>query len=118
VGLGDFQNNIDQLMANNKINVITNTAHAHNIYLQVLATRGIIGLAILLSLFYLLLKLGVKLIRRDEIFGGYILIITIVLTMVAGLTDNQIEFTMFLSAFCLIVGLLCPIRTSLCKEIA
>jgi O-antigen ligase len=106
VGLGDFTSAVNKLISENKLKQTGDTHHAHNIYLQVLATRGIIGLAILLLLLILLLRWGLKLIRDYGGIGGYIIIITTILTMFGGLTDNQIEFPRFLAAYCFTIGLL------------
>jgi O-antigen ligase len=111
-GLGDFETEINKIISLKKLKKIHTTSHAHNIYFQVLVTRGGIGFAILLALLVSLLKWGQRLIHDNGGIGGYIIILTTLLTMVGGLTDDHIEFTLFLAAYCLIVGLLGPIGTS------
>jgi O-antigen ligase len=114
VGLGDFTPAVNKLISENKLKQTTDTHHAHNIYLQVLATRGVIGFAILLLLLISLLRWGRKLIQDHDSLGGYIIILITVLAMVGGLTDNHLDFSRFLTASCFAIGLLGP--SGLIKE--
>ncbi len=107
-GLGDFSSDIKQLIIEKKLKEISNTDHAHNIYLQALATRGITGLALLFAFFLSLIKWGLMRVRAGEKIGGYVIILIISLTMIGGITDNHAEVTMFLAASCLTIGLLGP----------
>jgi O-antigen ligase len=106
-GLGDFERDIEKLVIEKKLKSPV-ISHAHNIYLQVLATRGIIGLAILLSLFTCLIRWGMNRIRDQRGIGGHIIILTTILIMVGGLTDNHIELPRFLAAYCFTIGLIGP----------
>ncbi len=109
VGLGDFQTDVNKLISENKLKSAIDTHHAHNIYLQALATRGIIGLAILLVFLISLFRWGRKLIQNHDSMGGYIIILITVLAMVGGLTDNHLDFSRFLTASCFTIGLLGPL---------
>jgi O-antigen ligase len=108
-GLGDFEPDIEKLVADKRIKQIpTLYSHAHNIYLQVLATRGLIGLAILLVLATALLRWGINIARIQGGTGGYTIIVITLLTMIAGMSDNHIEFTVFLASSTLSIGILGP----------
>jgi O-antigen ligase len=114
IGLGDFQSVVKKLISENKLKQTSDTHHAHNIYLQVLATQGVIGLTILLLLLISLLRWGRKLIQDHDALGGYIIILITLLAMVGGLTDNHLDFSRFLTASCFTIGLLGP--SGLTKE--
>ncbi|HXY53925.1 MAG TPA: O-antigen ligase family protein [Nitrospirota bacterium] len=108
IGLGDFQPTINNLISENRLKQPTDTHHAHNIYLQVLATRGIIGIAVLLLFLISLIRWGVKLIKDHNAIGGYIIILITTLAMVGGLTDDHVDFDRFLTASCFTIGLIGP----------
>lgn len=107
-GYGDFQSDIKELVSEKKLEDIPATVHAHNIFFQVLATRGITGLVILLSLFTSLIVWGKKEIRDRGGAGGYIIILSALLTIVGGLTENNIEIHRFLAVCCFTIGLIGP----------
>jgi O-antigen ligase len=109
IGLGDFQTAVNKLISENKLKSTIDTHHAHNIYLQALATRGIIGLAILMLFLISLFRWGQKSMENNDALGGYIIILITVLTMVGGLTDNHLDFSRFLTASCFTIGLLGPL---------
>ncbi|HAR41209.1 MAG: hypothetical protein A2X56_03625 [Nitrospirae bacterium GWC2_57_13] len=109
-GYGDFEPDINGLIKEKKIKDISVTLYAHNIFLQALATRGIIGFAILSALFVAILRWGWHEIRKYESIGGYIIILSTLLTVIGGLTENNIEIHRFLAAYCFTLGALGPWR--------
>jgi O-antigen ligase len=108
VGYGDFRENLKRLVDEKKLKDVSGLAHAHNIYFQVLATRGIIGFVILVALFASLIMWGKKEIRDHGGIGGYIIILCALLTIVGGLTENNIEIPRFLAICGLTIGLIGP----------
>lgn len=107
-GLGDFRSDIEKLISDKKLKQIVTTCHAHNIYLQVLATRGVIGLTLLGALFIFLMRWGIKRIRENPGIGGYVIVLSTLVIMINGLTANCIEDTQFVAASSLVIGLLGP----------
>jgi O-antigen ligase len=105
-GIGDFTADINELIAAGEIKKVPVTDHAHNIFLQSLATQGIVGLLILLSLFTILLWWSVHEIKDHGIPGGYIIMMSTLLTLLEGLTENNIGISKFIAAYCLTIGLL------------
>jgi hypothetical protein len=108
VGYGDFRKNIKRLVDEKKLKDVSYIVHAHNIFFQVLATRGITGFIILLSLFTSLIIWGKKEIRYRGGIGGYIIILSALLTIVGGLTENNIEIHRFLAICGFTIGLIGP----------
>ena len=104
-GYGDFESAIDKLVAEQKVNSMPDRIYAHNIFLQVLATRGMIGFIILMGLFIAIIVWG-KEKSKNQQMGGYIIILSTLLTMVGGLTENNIEIHRFLAAYALTLGLI------------
>ena len=82
--------------------------HAHNIYMHALATRGLIGFALTVGLFVVLITWGMRSIRDGGGIGGYIIILSTVLAIVGGLTEINLDINKFLAAYCLTIGLLGP----------
>jgi O-antigen ligase len=112
-GYGDFQGDIKSLIVENKLKDMPVTLYAHNIFLQALATRGIIGFVILLSLFASLVVWGIKKAGSDsDTIGGYIILLSTLLTIIGGLTENNIEIHRFLAAYSFTVGLIGPYRST------
>ncbi len=107
-GTGNFETLIWELTAQNKIQDVYYKMHAHNIFLQTLATRGIIGITIDIAFFTTFIIWGMKEIREHENKGGYIIILSIILTIVGGLTEDNIEIAKYLTAFSFTIGLLGP----------
>jgi len=108
VGYGDFRQNIKRLVDEKKIKEVSYIVHAHNIFFQALATRGIIGFIILLSLFSALIVWGKKEMRDHGGIGGYIIILSTLLTIIGGLTEDTIGIHRFLAAYCFTMGLVGP----------
>jgi O-antigen ligase len=84
--------------------------HAHNIFLQALATRGAVGFIATLGLFIALIQWGLEETRNHGGAGGYIIILSTAFTIMSGLTENNIEFTKFLAAYCFTIGLFGPLE--------
>jgi O-antigen ligase len=109
VGTGNFERKIDTLVHEKKINEPLVGMHAHNIYFQALATRGVVGLMITLAMFTGMIIWGAEETRKSGNIGGHIIILSTVFTIISGLTENNIEFTKFLAAYCFTVGLFGPL---------
>ncbi len=110
VGTGNFESNIKKLVDEGKLKEASTLVHAHNIFLQALATRGIVGFITTLSLFIALFKWGIKEIQKHAGVGGYVIILSTTYTLIGGLTENNVEFTKFLAAYCFTVGLFGPLE--------
>ncbi len=109
-GYGDFREYVKRLVEEKRLRDITAAVHAHNIFLQVVVTRGIIGLGVLVGLFWSLLRWGRGLIKNVGGIGGYIIILSAVLTIIGGLTEDNIEIHRFLAFFSMVIGLFGPLR--------
>lgn len=108
-GLGDFELNIKKLILQSKLQPGTSAAlHAHNIYLQALATCGLLGLVLMAALMISLITWGIKRIRGSAGIGGYVIILNTILFMVVGLTYSPHGDTMFMAVCCLTIGLMGP----------
>lgn len=105
-GYGDFQPDIHNLVRDGRLKKTPVTIHAHNFFLQTLATRGIIGLSILIALFTAILRWGWQEIRNHNNIGGYIIILSTILAIIGGLTENNVEIHRFLAAYSFTLGLL------------
>ncbi len=104
-GLGSFEPDMNKLIAEGKIKQVPITTHAHNIFLQTMATQGIVGLAVMLAFFVILFSWGLKEIRCHGNTGGYVIIGSTLLTLIGGLTENNIEISKFFAGYCLTIGL-------------
>ena len=112
VGSGDFEPEITKLISEGRLaEGIPVTIHAHNIYLQALASRGIVGFVVVAGLFTALFRWSFKEIREIGGIGAYIILLSTLLTIIGGLTDNNIDYHKYLAAFSLTVGLIGPIST-------
>jgi O-antigen ligase len=80
--------------------------HAHNIFLHTLATQGGTGLIILVAFLFALMKWASGEIRQGRNISGYIIVMTTILTIVGGLTENNIGVSKYIAAYCLTVGLI------------
>ena len=114
-GYGDFELDIKKLISEKKLKPISSTVYAHNIFFQALATRGIIGLALLVSFFVVLLKWGLREIETRDSIGGYVIILSTLITIVGGLSENDIEISKFLIAYCFTLGLIGPFGAKVLK---
>jgi O-antigen ligase len=109
VGTGNFESSITRLVHEKKLKKTPTLVHAHNIFLQALATRGAVGFITTLGLFIALIQWGLEETRKHGGVGGYIIILSTAFTIISGLTENSIEFTKFLAAFCFTAGLFGPL---------
>ena len=107
-GLSDFQPDIDRLIQNNKLRKVLVTGHAHNIFFHTLATQGLVGLAILLSLGWALLRWGIRVIRAGGTLGGSVVIFSTLLLFIGGLTEHNIGTYVTVAAYCFTLGLIGP----------
>jgi O-antigen ligase len=112
VGSGDFEAVIKRYIAEKKLHDIPATGHAHNIYFQSLATRGLVGFGILVALFTAIILWGRNEIKAHNEVGGYIIIISTLLAVMGGLTENNIEIHRYLAAYGFTIGLIGPYGTS------
>jgi len=106
VGTGNFEPHISKLIHENKLKEMPSLVHAHNIFFQALATRGIIGFITTTGLFISLILWGLGEIRGHCHVGGHIIILSTALTVIGGLSENNMEFTKFLASYCFTIGLL------------
>jgi O-antigen ligase len=113
IGTENFDTSVKRLGQENKIKKMLPLpyVHAHNIFFQALATRGAVGFITTLGLFIALIKWGTEEIRNNGNVGGYIIILSTTFTIISGLTENNIEFTKFLAAYCFTIGLLGSLGT-------
>lgn len=109
-GYGDFEPDIKRFIQEGKIKDISVTLYAHNIFLQSLATRGIVGFAVLITLIAALLRWGWNEIHGRRNIGGYLIILSTLLTVIGGLTENNIEIHRFLAAYCFTLGSMGQLR--------
>jgi O-antigen ligase len=112
VGTGNYQSSIEDLVREKKIMEPSVAMHAHNIYFQALATRGIIGFVLTAGFLVALIKWGMREIDDYRQIGGYIVILSGILTIIGGLTENNMEHAKYLAAFCFTIGLIGPYGTS------
>ncbi len=108
VGTWNFQTAIEELIREKKVKEMPIRMHAHSIYLQALATRGITGFAVTLGLFSVLVAWGSREIRDHGGIGGYVIILSTLLAAVGGLWEVNMEINQFLAAYCLTIGLIGP----------
>jgi O-antigen ligase len=108
-GIGDFGRDSLALIAAGKMKAVPTVDHAHNIYFHTLATRGIIGLVVLVSLFAATIRWALQHLRTYGGIGGYFILLSSLLAMVGGLTENNIEISRYLAAYCFILGVAGPL---------
>ena len=108
-GSGDFQENIEDLMRVKAVGNIPYTIHAHNVFLQILATQGIAGFSIFAALCAALLRWGVHLARGKGRDGGFIVFFGTLLVLFSGLTDYYFASPHYASLWCLTIGMFAAI---------
>jgi O-antigen ligase len=108
VGTGNFVPSINRLVQAKRLKEIPNVVHAHNIFLQALATRGILGFIILAMFFIALMKWGMSETKSHGGIGGYIIMFCTILTMVGGLTEDNLGTTKYFAAYFFTIGLIGP----------
>jgi O-antigen ligase len=110
-GLGDFNLEIEQRIANKKTELAHAWPHAHNIYFNVLATSGISGfLTMIISLFIAPLRL---VYRRDQTtdgpeFSHNFFIIFLAAFMLFGLSEDWFSRSTLVVAFVLCFAVYLP----------
>jgi O-antigen ligase len=104
-GIGDFQPDIEDLIAAGRLKEMPVRVHAHNIYLQALATQGVVGLCLLIALLASLIAWGSREIR-DRGAPGYLLLLFTLLIMLGGLTENNLGVSKVVAAYCFSMGLM------------
>jgi O-antigen ligase len=113
-GAGNFESSIKRLNQGNKLKETVTMVHAHNIFLQALATRGIIGFVILVMFLVALMTWGMNEIKSHEETGGYVIIFCTLLMIVGGLTEDNLGTTKYFAAYFFTIGLIGP--SGLIKE--
>lgn len=108
IGAGDFQITIKQMITEKKLKEIDATNTAHCIYLQVLATRGIIGLSVLVAFFATLVIWSRREMKNGNEVGALVILMSALLAILGGLTENHIEVHRYLAAFGFTIGLMGP----------
>ncbi len=108
-GIGDFGRDSRALISANKMKSVPTVDHAHSIYFHTLATRGVIGLVILVSLFFVIIRWALRHIKHYGGVGGYFILLSSLLAIVGGLTENNIEISRYLAAYCFILGVSGPL---------
>jgi O-antigen ligase len=107
VGTGNFQSSLEQLIHEKEVKEMPIRMHAHSIYFHTLATRGIIGFILTMSFFVVLIKYGMKNIHYNyQQVGGYVIFFSCMLTLIGGVTENNIEHAKYLAAFSITISLL------------
>lgn len=105
-GTGDFESETNKLIAQGRIKpVLAITTHAHNIYLHTLATQGAVGIIILVAFLSSLLVWASLEIRRGGNISGYVILVAAILTIVGGVTENNIGVSKYIAAFSITIGL-------------
>ncbi len=105
-GVGSFEIEMNRLIAQGKVKQVPFTTHAHSIFLQTMATQGIVGLVILTAFVVFLFAWGLREVKYYGNIGGYVIIASMLLTIIGGLTENNIEISKYFAAWCLTIGLL------------
>jgi O-antigen ligase len=110
-GTGNFEPSIKRLVQAKILKETPTMVHAHNIFLQALATRGIVGFAILVAILTALTMWGINETKFSGGIGGYIIAFCTILTIVGGLTEDNLGTTKYLAAYCFTIGLFGSIGT-------
>ena len=107
VGMGDYSEEADQRLAERKV---TTTTDSHNVYLQILATRGLVGFIPFVFFWFTLFWMLIQSRRRagpaDPFAHHFIsgaLAVTIAV-LVGALSENNIDDSEIFIAFMFIVG--------------
>ncbi len=107
VGMGDFSTEAQARLAGRSVRT---TVDAHNVFLHVLATRGLVGFLPLVAYFVVLVRLLWRILRRAEMdslarhYAAGALAVTAAV-LVGSLTENSIDDSEVFIAFMFIVGL-------------
>jgi O-antigen ligase len=104
-GVGDFDDDVNKLIAQKEIAPISVTCHAHNIFFQALATQGLVGLVILCVVLAQLFRWGMKMLKAGRPINGYLILLVTLLTVLEGLTEYNLGVSKFLAVFMFSLGL-------------
>jgi O-antigen ligase len=107
VGMGDYTLVADELLRGRKV---LTTVDSHNIYLQILATRGIVGFLPFVYFWFVLLRMLFRTkrqLRDGDRFGYHFAAGTIaaaVALLIGALTENNIDDSEVFTAFLFLIG--------------
>lgn len=112
VGMGDYSIEADKMLAGRKV---TTTVDTHNVYLHVLATRGLVGFVPFVLFWFVLLRELVRLMRRKErgtLDYQYAVgaIAATVAVLLGALTELNIDDSEVFMAFMFMIGLVLSSR--------
>ncbi len=107
VGMGDYSIEADKLLAGRKV---TTTVDTHNVFLHVLATRGLVGFVPFALFWFVLLRELVRLLRRSQrgaLDYQYVVgaIAATVAVLLGALTELNIDDGEVFMAFMFMLGL-------------
>ena len=109
VGSGDFQQEITTLVRDRHLREIPTTIHAHNVFVHILATQGIIGLSLFAGLCAALLLWGMQLLRLYQGINGHIVLFCTLVVMLSGLSDYYFASPHYALLWCISIGLFASI---------
>jgi O-antigen ligase len=114
-GIGDFNSDINRLAKSRQLRGVPpeTRGNAHSSYFHTLATRGIVGFVLLISLYTSIMIFALKEIKNNAGPGGYVINFITIVLIVGGLTVpylGGIGMTLVLAQYCFIFGVLGPMR--------
>jgi O-antigen ligase len=107
VGMGDYSTEAEKLLAARRV---TTTVDSHNIYLQVIATRGLVGFIPFIFFWIALFRMLLDVRRHAARFDGFGyhfaagVIAAAVAVLIGALSENNIDDSEVFIAFMFIVG--------------
>ncbi len=115
-GIGDFKHETKSRIEKGLTNLMDNYGHAHNIYLDALATTGLLGFSALLVAFFLLpgrilLSIGLEWPRKQSNFPVLAGMTLLICFAVFGLTEGWLARSPMISVF--LFGLLVFLSSAL-----
>ncbi|MFQ5511476.1 MAG: O-antigen ligase family protein [Candidatus Krumholzibacteriia bacterium] len=119
VGMGDYSIEADRLLREREV---TTTVDSHNIYLQLLATRGVVGFLPFAFFWFTLIRLLVRTrrsLRTRDAFGYHFVtgvIAVAVAVLVGALTENNIDDSEVFIAFMFLVGVARSFVVATCRD--
>ncbi|UCG51242.1 MAG: O-antigen ligase family protein [Candidatus Latescibacterota bacterium] len=108
VGMGDFTTEAEKRLAGRHVETLIDS---HNIYLQILATRGLVGFLPFLYFWFVLLRSlhrARRRLREHQGFGWHFVtgvLAAAVAVLIGALTENNIDDSEIFTAFMLLVGM-------------
>ncbi len=118
IGTGDYVATMNRYMSSGEFpSYLHYFNQPHNMYLFALATNGLIGLGVLLFLFFRALSHSVRMLQAtgQERFFGLLGLAVLVHYLVGGMTDSFLNIQMLRYTFAFVMGMC--IRTSLRREV-